>query len=229
MRAAGVISLLGMLAGFAGLPSSLVVEPAYAQQGASSISLEQINSAVQAELEDDAIDIPDTGVLLIYSNTKWTGSVIGSDLGSSPSTGSGDEKIQFRCEGEFGRFNTSFQKQTDEGYLAIAVIQSGNLLNSISTESPLGTANICGLCKDAEERTTAVRDSACLIATAAFGSELAPQVQYLRDFGDGHIMSTAAGQSFMSAFNTVYYSFSPQVAEYERDQPLLRNVVRAAV
>ncbi len=59
--------------------------------------------------------------------------------------------------------------------------------------------------------------SGCLIATAAFGSELTPQVQYLRNFRENYILSTASGSAFMSAFNSVYYSFSPQVADYERD------------
>ncbi len=71
--------------------------------------------------------------------------------------------------------------------------------------------------------------SGCLIATAAFGSELAPQVQYLRNFREQYILSTASGSAFISAFNFVYYSFSPQVADYEREQPWLQNVVRAGL
>ena len=202
-------------------------EPAYAQ--AASMPVEEINAAVQAELQDDANDIPDTAIMLVYSNTGWTGSIIASDLASSPSAGAGDGKIQFSCEGEAGRYSASFQKQTDEGYLTIAAIQSGNLLNSTSTVSPLGIANIGGFCQDAEEQTTTVRDSACMIATAAFGSELAPQVQYLRDFRDQRILSTVAGSSFMNAFNSIYYSFSPHVADYEREQPWLQQAVRTAV
>lgn len=60
-----------------------------------------------------------------------------------------------------------------------------------------------------------VRVSPCLIATATFGSELAPQVQFLRDFRDKQIMQTFAGSNFMVAFNAWYYSFSPAVAQYE--------------
>jgi peptide/nickel transport system substrate-binding protein len=71
--------------------------------------------------------------------------------------------------------------------------------------------------------------SGCLIATAAFGSELTPQVQFLRGFRDNHILSTAAGASFMSVFNSAYYSFSPQVADYEREQPWLQATVKTAV
>jgi len=71
--------------------------------------------------------------------------------------------------------------------------------------------------------------SECLIATAAFGSELTPQVQFLRGFRDNHILSTAAGASFMSVFNSWYYSFSPYVADFEREQPWLQQVVKIAI
>ena len=71
--------------------------------------------------------------------------------------------------------------------------------------------------------------SGCLIATAAFGSELAPQVQQLRGFRDNIALKTMAGSSFMQVFNTWYYSFSPAVADYERDAPWLKSAVRVAV
>lgn len=71
--------------------------------------------------------------------------------------------------------------------------------------------------------------SGCLIATAAFGSELTPQVQFLRGFRDNYVMQSVSGSAFMNAFNTVYYSFSPQVADYERDQPWLQATVKTAI
>lgn len=230
MNSAGLVLLLGMLVMITGLLPSSLNEPAHAQEGTGNIPREEVPSAIETELADESNDIPDTAIMLVYSNTQWSGSIIGSDLGSSPSTGEGDGRVEFRCEGEFGKFSASFQKSTDEGYLVIAAIQSGNLLNSTSTEAPLGIASMAGLCKDAmAEPDVEVVDSDCLIATAAFGSELAPQVQYLRDFRDGRIMSTAAGSSFMNAFNAAYYSFSPHVAEYERGQPWLQQIVRITV
>jgi peptide/nickel transport system substrate-binding protein len=71
--------------------------------------------------------------------------------------------------------------------------------------------------------------SGCLIATAAFGSELTPQVQYLRNFRDNYILSTASGSAFMNIFNSVYYSFSPQVADYERENPWLQKTVKISL
>jgi hypothetical protein len=71
--------------------------------------------------------------------------------------------------------------------------------------------------------------SGCLIATAAFGSELAPQVQQLRLFRDGIVLKTSAGSSFMSVFNAWYYSFSPSIADYERQVPWLQSAVRILI
>jgi peptide/nickel transport system substrate-binding protein len=71
--------------------------------------------------------------------------------------------------------------------------------------------------------------SQCLIATAAFGSELTPQVQYLRHFRDHYILSTASGSAFMNIFNSIYYSFSPQVAQYEREQPWFQGMIEVVL
>ncbi|MEM2016298.1 MAG: CFI-box-CTERM domain-containing protein [Nitrososphaerota archaeon] len=69
----------------------------------------------------------------------------------------------------------------------------------------------------------------CLIATAAFGSEIAPQVQALREFRDGLVMKTFAGENFMNVFNTFYYSWSPYVAQAEYENDLLRRFIRFSI
>ncbi len=66
----------------------------------------------------------------------------------------------------------------------------------------------------------------CLIATATFGSELAPQVQQLREFRDNTILSTESGTAFMTGFNQFYYSFSPMIADLEREQPIFKEVMK---
>ncbi len=69
----------------------------------------------------------------------------------------------------------------------------------------------------------------CLIATAAYGTELAPQIQFLREIRDNTVMSTASGVSFMTGFNQLYYSFSPTIADLERENPMFQEVVRAFI
>jgi len=54
----------------------------------------------------------------------------------------------------------------------------------------------------------------CLIATATFGSEMAPQVQQLRELRDNKLLNTESGVSFMNTFNDFYYSFSPYIADF---------------
>ena len=66
----------------------------------------------------------------------------------------------------------------------------------------------------------------CLIATAAFGSELAPQVQFLREIRDNNVLQTESGYAFMTGFNQFYYSFSPAVADYERENPAFKEAVK---
>ena len=66
----------------------------------------------------------------------------------------------------------------------------------------------------------------CLIATAAFGSELAPQVQQLRELRDNAILQTESGSAFMTGFNQFYYSFSPVIADYERENPAFKEAVK---
>jgi len=66
----------------------------------------------------------------------------------------------------------------------------------------------------------------CLIATATYGSALAPQVQFLRDFRDQKLDSTFVGYSFMTAFNPWYYSFSPAVAGTIHANPQLQGLMQ---
>lgn len=66
----------------------------------------------------------------------------------------------------------------------------------------------------------------CLIATATYGSELAPPVQFLREFRDQKIDRTFAGANFMVAFNLWYYSFSPTIARTITASPELQSVMR---
>ncbi len=69
----------------------------------------------------------------------------------------------------------------------------------------------------------------CLIATAAFGSEMAPQVQFLREIRDNTVMTTQSGTAFMTGFNQFYYSFSPYVADYERESPVFKEMVKVTL
>jgi hypothetical protein len=69
----------------------------------------------------------------------------------------------------------------------------------------------------------------CLIATATYGSEMAIEVQQLRELRDNQLLNTESGTAFMSGFNELYYSFSPIIADYERESPMFKEIVKVGL
>ena len=69
----------------------------------------------------------------------------------------------------------------------------------------------------------------CLIATAAYGSEMAPQIQQLRELRDNTLLATKSGTTFMTGFNQIYYSFSPAIADFEREQPVFKEFIKISL
>ena len=88
-----------------------------------------------------------------------------------------------------------------------------------------GTVLKNGVCVVEEKKS----GGGCLIATATFGSEMAPQVQFLREIRDNTVLQTESGVSFMAGFNQFYYSFSPVIADYERENPVFKEVVKLTI
>jgi len=58
---------------------------------------------------------------------------------------------------------------------------------------------------------------------------MAPQVQFLRELRDNTVLQTESGTSFMTGFNQFYYSFSPVIADYERENPAFKETVKLAL
>ena len=88
-----------------------------------------------------------------------------------------------------------------------------------------GTVLKNGVCIVEEKKS----GGGCLIATATFGSEMAPQVQFLREIRDNTVLQTESGVSFMTGFNQFYYSFSPVIADYERENPVFKELVKLTI
>jgi hypothetical protein len=62
----------------------------------------------------------------------------------------------------------------------------------------------------------------CFIATAAYGTETAPQLDILRDFRDQVLLKNALGSLFVET----YYEVSPPLADFIAKNDFLRAVVR---
>jgi len=127
-----------------------------------------------------------------------------------------------------------------DGMWVAKLFDSGTLLDetTFSVEGteilkPKTTTVVCdtgtmekGVCIPTDQEGTSQSQGGCLIATATFGTELAPQVQLLREIRDHTLLQTNSGSSFMSGFNAVYYSFSPTIADWERQNPVFKEIVK---
>ena len=182
---------------------------------------------IQDELE---LEMPENQAkLLVFSDTQWSGALQSSSFDFTEINDSGNSDVLFTCESSLTRegiFGAKIEKTTQDGYLTLVVIQNQTIVSQGTTTEPFGEVLINGSCVSDFESSGG---GGCLIATATFGSELAPQVQQLREIRDHKLLQTESGRSFMESFNEFYYSFSPVIADYERENPIFREVVKIAI
>ena len=58
---------------------------------------------------------------------------------------------------------------------------------------------------------------------------MAAEVQQLREIRDNQLLNTESGTAFMTGFNQIYYSFSPIIADLERENPVFKEMVKLAI
>ena len=114
---------------------------------------------------------------------------------------------------------------TSNGEHQVKIEMEGILFQPIPLETTYFTINVGGETSQPTQENNN-EGGGCLIATAAFGSEMSPQVQQLREIRDNIVMQTSSGKTFMTGFNQVYYSFSPVIADYERENPIFKEAVK---
>ena len=128
-------------------------------------------------------------------------------------------------EGVINGFKFEFPQ---DGTYNMVIDVEGILFTPITPEA-VSFDIVVGKSLDQPTNQTEEEGGGCLIATAAYGSEMAPQVQMLREIRDNQLMNTESGSAFMGAFNNVYYSFSPVIADYERENPYFKETVKIAI
>jgi hypothetical protein len=212
---------------------------------ALSIQTQSIDQMIQSELRTE---IPDgQAKLLIFSDTDWSGALQSSSFDYTEIDGKNNDSIIFGCESSFGRQGVfgakiekltqdgflkivviaKIEKLTQDGFLKIVVIQNQKILSQGSTEVEFGDVLINGNCTSGFGSGS--EGGGCLIATATYGSELAPQVQQLRELRDNYLLQTDSGTFFIKSFNDFYYSFSPVIADYERENLVFKEIVKIAI
>jgi hypothetical protein len=76
-----------------------------------------------------------------------------------------------------------------------------------------------------EPQSFKVKTGGCFIATAAYGTPMAQQIQILREFRDEYLLTSPMGQALVG----LYYKVSPPIADFITEHPNLKPVVRAGL
>ncbi|WP_413559754.1 CFI-box-CTERM domain-containing protein [Bdellovibrio sp. HCB209] len=108
------------------------------------------------------------------------------------------------------------------------VMANRDLVGNIYYFTPTtgGTAvNVDSLCATPEPVAGLLDDKHCFIATAAFGSDMAPEVQSFRDFRNKYLIPYSLGRDFVKT----YYKYSPKYANLIAQSDTAKTVVRAGL
>jgi len=166
-----------------------------------------------------------------YSTTMVAGGMINveGDYTVKAQWGAQANQTEFKYGGSSGAPPAVDQTPVEEPKV-IEIDEEPNVdeepvMESVQPVCGSGTVLKDGVCVVEDKK----KGGGCLIATAAFGSEMAPQVQFLREIRDNTVLQTESGTSFMTGFNQFYYSFSPVVADYERENPAFKEAVKIAI
>jgi hypothetical protein len=122
-----------------------------------------------------------------------------------------------------GNANGAYGETGDD----VGVLMSGTLDIQAKARSASGSVTITatdGAITGTSDSYT-IEDFRCFIASAAYGTPMIDQIQVLRDFRDGYLMTNPAGRWFVST----YYRHSPPLARFIARHDSLRALVRAAL
>jgi len=208
----------------------LIITPAFAQTNSQTLPTEKgtldvkisYDEIVLGQLTTLKTDFINPQTQKIQEHIDWRFSV-----SKNGETIWGPTQLSHTSEGSLKNLKFEFQ---EDGMYTLEFDIEGILfqpipLEKVSFDITVGEANA------QPDTPPPVNDNGggCLIATAAYGSELAPQVQQLRELRDNTILQTESGNSFMTTFNEFYYSFSPVIADFERENPIFKEGVKVTL
>jgi hypothetical protein len=208
----------------------LIIIPAFAQTNSQTLPTEKgtldvkisYDEIVPGQLTTLKTDFINPQTQKIQEHIDWRFSV-----SKDGETIWGPTQLSHTSEGSLKNLKYEFQ---EDGMYTLEFDVEGILFQPIPLEK-VSFDIVVGEANAQPDTPPPVNDNGggCLIATAAYGSELAPQVQQLRELRDNTILQTKSGDSFMTTFNEFYYSFSPTIADFERENPIFKEGVKVTL
>ena len=191
----------------------------------------ELNGTVQSGLEGQpvAVEIKDADGNLILIRTV-----------TSDDDGNFTLKFKVPNTATSGEFDIVTNLEIDgDSFSEITSADDSGVTANVAVNQVINTKPLCGtgtIEKDgvcvvdtATQTEEKSKGGGCLIATATYGSEMAPQVQQLRELRDNQLLQTESGTAFMGTFNDIYYSFSPTIADIQREYPMFKEAVKLAI
>ena len=111
---------------------------------------------------------------------------------------------------------------SDEEAIARAFKRAEKSFEEVRPTGVRAAEAVTSLDGEGDEERGGVKSRACFIATAAYGSADAPEVELLRRFRDRRLLTNRPG----AAFVRLYYRLSPPLARLIARKPRLRTMVR---
>ena len=104
--------------------------------------------------------------------------------------------------------------------------KAGNIYRFVAGTPATDAATIATqICKTPSEVVGLLEDKHCFISTAAFGSDMAAEVQTFREFRNQYLLTNTLGQMFVKT----YYKVSPPIADFIAKSDALRAATRTAL
>ncbi|KYG67121.1 hypothetical protein AZI86_08915 [Bdellovibrio bacteriovorus] len=155
-------------------------------------------------------------------------------------TGSGNQtallaKVSSRSKSHSILANTSSSKLSDnrvtglkndvEYCMLMGNRDKSGIISGFTPRPSTGQTTIDQLCQMPSLVVGLLDDKKCFIATAAFGSPMAPEVESFREFRNHFLLTNPIGKAFVRA----YYKHSPYFANLIAESEIAKAVVRAAL
>jgi N-acetylneuraminic acid mutarotase len=164
-----------------------------------------------------------------FSFTDQTNAALSTVVTSNTITVSGiDQAVSISITGgaysiNGGLYTSTSGMVSDGDPVKVQLTSSGNY--STTTNATLTIGGIPAIFNVTTQAAPASSGGGCFIATAAFGSPLAGQVEILRQFRDRYLLTNNFGRKFVAW----YYRNGPAAASYIKDKPLAKAAVRVAL
>ena len=175
----------------------------------------EIRDSLQHSIDTNQLTIIDEQKTTVGRNEAYETDAIGLFFSNNSTTNIKFKEILIATPEKFYALTYTYEEENFDNYL--------ELFDETVTTFSIQSENS----EPANENST--EGGGCLIATATFGSELAEPVQQLRELRDEKLLQTNSGTTFISGFNQFYYSFSPTIADWERQNSILKETVKITI